>query len=107
MALRDPGMIEFSLMISTEELATAFARENGLLLSNDQLLVQNNRRTCALGTPECRGTVNEATKHQARRNKTYQGFRCSGCKRFRSAKNVLCFYDEKIKKKFFENLGKS
>ena len=45
MALRDPGMIEFSLMISTEELATAFAREHGLLLSNNQLngIINNNK----------------------------------------------------------------
>jgi len=44
MALRDPGMIEFSLMISTEELATTFAREHGLLLSNNQLngIIINN-----------------------------------------------------------------
>ena len=37
MALRDPGILEFARMIDTEELATEFARENGLLLSNREL----------------------------------------------------------------------
>ena len=38
MALRDPGMLEFSRLVDTEELiATAFARENGLLLSDQQI----------------------------------------------------------------------
>ena len=33
MALRDPSMLEFARMIDNEELATFFARENGILLS--------------------------------------------------------------------------
>ena len=40
MALRDPGMIEFSLLIKTEEMATEFARQHGLLLSEANI----NRR---------------------------------------------------------------
>jgi hypothetical protein len=54
MALRDPGMKEFIHMVDTEELATAFAREHGLLVSNEQLEQVNNNehhQTCALGEP--------------------------------------------------------
>jgi len=39
MALRDPGMLEFARLVDTEELATAFARENGLLLSDQQIRI--------------------------------------------------------------------
>ena len=38
MALRDPGMLEFARLINTEELATDFARDHGLLLFNQQLM---------------------------------------------------------------------
>ena len=51
--------------------------------------MQNNHRTCALGKIGCQGTVHEGTQFNSRRNKTYQGFCCSKCKRFRSAKNAL------------------
>ena len=37
MALRDPGMLEFARLVGTEELAMAFARENGLLFSDQQI----------------------------------------------------------------------
>ena len=54
MALRDPGMLEFAEFVRTEELATDFAREHGLLLSGQQLIVnrgiQNPNPSRALGT---------------------------------------------------------
>ena len=34
MALRDPGMREYLNLTKTDELATAFAREHGLLLTD-------------------------------------------------------------------------
>ena len=75
MALRDPGMLEFSRLVDTEELATEFAREHGLLLSaqalNNNLI--DNAVCCALGTQGCTGTVREATKRPGNRNKEYQG----------------------------------
>ena len=76
MALRDPGMLEFARLIDTEELATEFAREHDLLLSDREL--NNVGRgigavSCALGTPGCTGTVHEATKRPANRNNEYQG----------------------------------
>ena len=38
MALREPGMLEFARLLDTEELATNFARELGLLISDQQIL---------------------------------------------------------------------
>lgn len=74
MALRDPGMIEFARVVDTEELATEFAREHGLQLSNQAL---NNNQigavACALGTQGCTGTLRKATKKRENRNKEYQG----------------------------------
>ena len=90
MDIRDPGLLEFDRLIDTEEIATDFARENGLLLANHQL--NNNRLVagmCALGTQGCNWTVHEATKRPGNRNTTYQGFRCTHCGRFRSAKNAM------------------
>ena len=57
MALRDPGMLEFARLVDTEELATAFARENGLLLSEQQIQPVHGQNSCALGTVGCTGTV--------------------------------------------------
>ena len=37
MALRDPGMREFTRLTQTEEVAIEFAREHGLLLANQQV----------------------------------------------------------------------
>ena len=37
MALRDPGMREFTRLTATEEIAIEFAREHGLLLTNQQI----------------------------------------------------------------------
>ena len=34
MALQDPGIIEFARLVDTEESAAEFAREHGLLLSD-------------------------------------------------------------------------
>ena len=75
MALRDPGLIEFARLIDTETLATAFAREHRLLLSDQQLAPVNNEnnKQCALGTAGCRGSVHRATKKQSNRNKNYEG----------------------------------
>ena len=76
MALRDPGMLEFARIIDTEELATTFAREHGLLLSDRNLNgVRGGIRAaaCALGTHGCTGTVHEATMRRADRDKEYQG----------------------------------
>ena len=75
MALRDPGMIEFSKLIETEKLATEFAREHGLLLSAQQLNnielndTDDDNIKCALGTDGCTGTVHPATKKYLNRNK--------------------------------------
>ena len=40
MTLRDPGILQFTRLVNTEKLATEFAREHGLLLS-DQMLNNN------------------------------------------------------------------
>ena len=67
-------MLEFARLVDTEESATEFAREHGLLLS-DQALNNNliGAVACALGTQGCTGTVHEATMRRAERNKEYQG----------------------------------
>ena len=58
-----PGMLEFARFVDTEESATEFAREHGLLLS-EQTLCNNliGAVVSALGTQGCTGTVHEATK---------------------------------------------
>lgn len=92
MALRDPGMLEFARFINTEESATEFAREHGLLLAGQVIGgggFPGNGQNCALGTRGCTGIVNPGTRTCTARNKTYQGFRCSKCQRFRGGKNVL------------------
>ena len=62
MALRDPGMLQFARLVDTEESAAEFAREHGLLLSEQAL---NNNLVgavaCALGTQGCIGIVHETT----------------------------------------------
>ena len=77
MALRDPGMLEFARLVDTEELATAFARENGLLLSDQLIQPVPGLNSCALGTVGCTGTVHNAMKREAKRNKEYEGSACS------------------------------
>ena len=65
MALRDPGMLEFARLVDTEELAADFARENGLLLSDQQIPPVQGQNSCALGTFGCNGTVHNAKKRRA------------------------------------------
>lgn len=49
----------------------------------------NAANTCALGKLGCNGIPRPGTQRNSRRNQTYQGFRCTGCSRFRAAKNAL------------------
>lgn len=81
---QDPDVYEFCNLTATEELATAFVRERRLLLS-DQALQQQQQ--CLLSTAGCNGTVHAATKRM--RGKDYEGFRCTQCRKFRSAKNAI------------------
>lgn len=95
MALRDPGLLEFVQFVATEEVATDFAREHGLLLTGQQVIGGGvggsppNPNSCALGTQVYNGTVNPGNEHRGESNKTYEGFSCNKCKRFRSTKNAL------------------
>ena len=64
-------MIEFAQLVLTQERATEFAREHGLLLPDQA--VNNNLRghiAYALGTQGCTG---KATMQRTDRNKEYQG----------------------------------
>jgi hypothetical protein len=63
---RDPTLHEFAVLTATEEAATAFAQQRGLLLS-----------------------ANALAQRQRQQAKSYEGFRCSQCKKFRSAKNAV------------------
>ena len=60
MALCDPGLLEFARLVNTEESATEFARELGLLLS-DQALNNNliGAVSCVL---ESRGALEPRTQ---------------------------------------------
>ena len=85
MALRDPNMHEFSHIVFTEQSATDYARQNNLLLSDNQFqqIQQQNDEKCLLGTVGCNGTAYPGKK------RGFDGFRCRKCKRFRTAKNAV------------------
>jgi hypothetical protein len=93
MAARDPTLHEFAVLTASEEAATTFAQQRGLLLSANALAQrqqqQNNQQQCLLGTAGCGGVVTLARKYRPDRAKSYEGFRCSQCRRFRSAKNAV------------------
>ena len=58
-------MLQFALLVDTEESAAEFAREHGLLLSEQAL---NNNLVCAvacaLGTQGCIGTETTTSKEE-------------------------------------------
>ena len=93
MAVQDPGIYEFCSLTATEDQATSYARQRGLLLSEGVLQQaqrqQQQQPQCLLGTVGCNGDVHPAKKHRADRGKDYEGFRCTKCKKFRCAKNAL------------------
>ena len=63
-----------------------FARNHRLLLSNAQVQQQQQHQHCLFGTPGLQRSAREAQKVMP--GKVYQGFCCTKCKNFRSAKNV-------------------
>jgi hypothetical protein len=89
MDIHEPNLYEFASFTQSEEAATSFARERGLLVSAVAIQERQHEDTCLLGTPGCHGIVREKTKYDRHRHRSYNGFRCTGCKRFRSAKNAL------------------
>lgn len=88
----DPNLYEFCQLTATEELAISFAKQNGLILSDQHLQQQQQQQQqqqCLMGTRGCTGTISAGTKTDARRRKAYDGFRCSKCRKFRSSKNAI------------------
>ncbi|KAG9484588.1 hypothetical protein GDO78_010133 [Eleutherodactylus coqui] len=90
----DPSMHEFCFFTSSEDVATDYAKQVGLLLNIQQVLDQQHpdkgqTGKCLLGTVGCPGIVLPARKTASKRGKIYEGFRCSRCKRFRSVKNAV------------------
>jgi hypothetical protein len=89
MEIREPNLYQFAQITQSEDSATTFARNHGLLLSAEAIRERQVNDKCLLGKEGCHGTLKQTSKYDAQRQQTYNGFRCSGCLRFRSAKNAV------------------
>lgn len=85
---RDISMHEFCDITRSEESSIEFARQNNLLLSVQHIPQQVNVH-CLMGTAGCNGELREARVFNNNRQKYYNVMRCSGCKKYRSAKNAI------------------